>query len=197
MKIHPYVFIMAKKINKTPHTMPIVKIIPGNMANLQVLKQMQAAYENKYAHSMSQVATVTMFMASYLVSRYDGLEKLLDGESCEFSRKLRKHIKNIADACDKFIKDFEPLIDEDSKKEWCDGSGPFFEAMDNFFILDTDFQYDEKSDGERAKEIVRASWLRYADPYETNMRRIFMSGFRQGAAYADLHPIKRRDGQAK
>ena len=90
-------------------------------------------------------------------------------------------------ACDEFIKFFEPLIVPESKEDWANDYGQFQLALDNWFNQDRQ-AYHKDVDAERNKEICRAAALRYHDPQETNLQRTFEAGFREGAAYADIHP---------
>lgn len=135
---------------------------------------------------MYHAATVLTYMNQYQLTTMEDLEQALDGDSCSFSGDLLRLARASKAASERFIKCFEKQINPESKEEWSNGYSQFQLAMDNYFVKEE--AYDEWGEGERSKEIARASKLRYHDPYEKNPQRCFEQGFRLGAAYADLHP---------
>lgn len=155
---------------------------------MQVLQAMYSSLEYKAKVDMSRAATVFTFMLQYMSVTLDVLLDKLDGDNCEFSLKLQNKGRSAMNACNEFIKHFEPLITPDNRDDWNNNYGQFQYAMDNYFCKESD-AYQKGSDAARAKEICRAAALRYHDPLEKNPQRNFEAGFREGAAYADLHPI--------
>jgi len=154
----------------------------------QVALAMYEKLEESEYRYMSQVATILNFVFQYgSVSLEDFIEHY-NGNNCEFTVKLRNKGKVAMKACDDFMAYFEPLILPENKAEWANDYGQFQQLLDNWFRHDRD-AYQKGSDAARAKEICRAAALRYHDPMEKNPQRCFEAGFREGAAYADLHPI--------
>ena len=137
---------------------------------------------------MSHVATILDFVFQYgSVSLEDFIEHY-KGNNCDFTVKLCNKGRVAMNACNDFMAYFEPLILPEHKAEWANDYGQFQQLLDNWFNHDRD-AYQKGSDAARAKEICRAAALRYHDPMEKNPQRCFEAGFREGAAYADLHPI--------
>jgi len=158
----------------------------------QIADAMYNSLEEAEYRYMSHVATILDFVFQYgSVSLEDFIEHF-DGNNCEFTIKLRNKARVAMKACDDFMTYFEPLIHPDNKDDWSNDYGQFQYALDNWFNHDRQ-SYDKWSNADRAREISRAAALRYHDPHETNMQRTFEAGFREGAAYADLHPFKKEE----
>lgn len=154
----------------------------------QVAMAMYNSLEESEYRYMSHTATILDFVFQYgSVSLEDFIEHF-NGNNCEFTVKLCNKGRVAMNACNEFMAYFEPLIHPDNKTEWANDYGQFQHLLDNWFNQDRN-AYQKGSDAARAKEICRAAALRYHDPMETNPQRCFEAGFREGAAYADLHPI--------
>jgi hypothetical protein len=154
----------------------------------QVAKAMYDTLEDAEYNYMSEQVTIIHYCAQYASVAIEELADHFDGNNCEFTLQAQKKGKVAVLACNAFTDYFEPLIHPDNKKEWADEYGQFQYALSNFLNKDR-LPYQKGSDAERAKEICRAAALRYHDPMETNLQRTFEAGFREGAAYADLHPL--------
>ena len=156
----------------------------------QIAQQMYDKMEEQEYRYMSHQATILTYFCQYASVQLEDFIDHFDGNNCTFTNQLRNKGRVAMKACDEFMAYFEPLIHPDNKQEWADTYGQFQYALDNWFRYGTDnVAYQKGSDAERAKEICRAAALRYHDPLETNLQRTFEAGFREGAAYADLHPL--------
>ena len=154
----------------------------------QVSKAMYDSLEDAEYRYMSEQVTIIHFFAQYASVAIEELADHFEGNNCEFTLQAQKKGKVAVLACNTFTDYFEPLIHPDNRNEWADEYGQFQYALSNFLNKDR-LPYRKDSDAERAKEICRAAALRYHDPMETNLQRTFEAGFREGAAYADLHPL--------
>ena len=163
---------------RVPHVTPI---------GMQVVNQMADAMVEKKNLAISHTATILTFFNQYGLTALEWLMDVLDGDGTKFSGDLIRLGKSSIAANERFVECFEKQINPVSKQEWQNGYFQFQEAMDNWFKREE--AYKERGDGERTKEINRAAALRYHDPYEKNPQRCFEAGFREGAAYADLHPV--------
>lgn len=153
----------------------------------QIAQQMFDSLEESEYRYMSQTATILTFVLQYGSVSLEDFVEHFDGNNCKFTMQLQNKGKAAMKACDEFIKYFEPLIVPESKDDWNNDYGQFQLALDNWFNHDHQ-AYHKGVDLARNKEICRAAALRYHDPQETNLQRTFEAGFREGAAYADLHP---------
>lgn len=163
--------------------LPTPKVTPLGM---QVVNQMTDAIVEHKNLAISHTATVLTFFNQYSLTQMEWLDDILDGDSSQFSGDLMRLGRAAVAANERFIKCFEKQINPESRDEWVHGYDQFQEAMDNYFKREE--AYEERGEGKRAREIGRAAALRYHDPYEKNPQRCFEAGFREGAAYADLHP---------
>lgn len=168
-------------------TFPKLRVPNVTPIGMQVVNQMADAMVEKKNLALSHTATVLTFFNQYTLTQLEWLLDVLDGDGTKFSGDLIRLARATRGASQRFIDCFEKQINPVSKQEWISGYDQFQEAMDNWFKREE--AYKERGDGERTKEINRAAALRYHDPYEKNPQRCFESGFREGAAYADLHPV--------
>ena len=157
----------------------------------QIARQMYDSLEEKEYHYMSQRATILTYFCQYASVQLEDFIDHFQDNNCKFTLQVRNKAKVAMKACDDFMRYFEPLIHPDNKEDWNNDYFQLQYALDNWFLLGhgKDMAYKQGSDAERAKEICRAAALRYHDPMETNLQRTFEAGFREGAAYADLHPV--------
>ena len=166
------------------------KVAKAQLAR-QVAKAMYDSLEDAEYRYMSEAASILDYVFQYGSVTIEDMVQHFEGNNCEFTNKMRNKGRVAMKACDEFMSFFEPLIHPDNKQEWADNYFQFQYALDNWFKYGHGqaVAYQKGSDAERAKEICRAAALRYHDPMETNLQRTFEAGFREGAAYADLHPI--------
>lgn len=155
----------------------------------QIAQQMYDKLEEAEYKYMSQRASILTYFCQYASVQLEEFIEHFDGNNCTFTIQLRNKAKVAMKACDEFMRYFEPLIHPDNREDWNNDYFQLQYALDNWFNHDSNVRYQKDSEAERAKEICRAAALRYHDPYETNLQRTFEAGFREGAAYADLHPI--------
>ena len=154
----------------------------------RIAKQLLSKMEKKADKYISESATVLTFCIQYMLDTMEDLHDKLNGENCEFTLKARNKAMRTIKACEDFLSTFEPLILPEFKETWAKDYDRYRIVMDGWFNK-TDRSYQMFTNNERANEICRAGALRYHDPYETNTQRCFELGFREGACYADMHPI--------
>lgn len=154
----------------------------------KILRQILSTMEENADKAISESTTVLTFCIQYMLDTMDDLKDKLNGENCEFTLKARNKAMRTIKDCEDFLETFEPLILPEFKETWAKDYEHFRTVMDGW-MNKTDHSYKMFSNDERANEICRAGALRYHDPYETNTQRCFELGFREGAAYADMHPI--------
>lgn len=154
-------------------------------------KILQDIYDRLYERDLkviSESTTVLTFGIQYMLDTLEDLRDKLHGENIDFTVKARNKAMAAIRDCEAFLEYFEPLIQPEGKEVWARDYDHYRATMDAWFNQDPQV-YQMFSSCDRAKEVCRAAGLRYCDPYETNPRRCFELGFREGAAYADLHPI--------
>ena len=154
----------------------------------RIVKEIMSKMEDKADKAISESTTVLTLCIQYMLDTMEDLHDKLNGENCEFTIKARNKAVRTIKACEDFLDTFEPLILPDFKESWAKEYDHYRTVMDGWFNK-TDKSYQMFTNSERANEICRAGALRYHDPYETNAQRCFELGFREGACYADMHPI--------
>lgn len=154
----------------------------------KIARQLLSKMEENADKYISETATVLTFCIQYMLDSMEDLNDKLNGENCEFTMKARNMSMRTIKDCEAFLNHFEPLILPEFKETWAKDYEHFRTVMDGWFNK-TDKSYQMFTNSERANEICRAGALRYHDPYETNTQRCFELGFREGACYADMHPI--------
>lgn len=138
--------------------------------------------------AISESTTVLTINIQYMLDSLEELHEKLGGDNCDFTIKARNKAMRAIRDCEDFLGCFEPLIRQEYRETWIKDYEHYRTVMDNWFNK-TDKSYKMFTNSDRANEICRAAALRYHDPYETNTQRCFELGFREGAAYADQHPI--------